>query len=232
MKLYIGNKNYSSWSMRPWVLMREFDIPFDEVLIRFDSVGTFDAGSTFKRSVAAVSPAGRVPVLVDDAGQSIWDTLAIAETLAERFADKPLWPREAAARARARSIACEMHSGFGALRGAFPQNLEASLPHVGAEQLAKNAAAAADLVRIDALWTDALNASGGPFLFGAYSIADAMYAPVAGRVLTYALPVGAAARGYIERLWSTKGVRAWVADALAEREFVADDEPYRRSRGA
>jgi glutathione S-transferase len=227
MKLYIGNKNYSSWSMRPWVLMREFDIPFDEVMLRFDA---FDANSGFKRRVAAVSPAGRVPVLVDDAGTSIWDTLAIAETLAERFPAKALWPRDAAARARARSIACEMHSGFGALRNAFPQNIEASLPQVGVEQLAKDAAAAADLARIDAMWADALGRSGGPFLFGAYSIADAMYAPVAGRIRTYALPVGEAASGYVERIWATKGVCAWVAQALEEHDFVAFDEPHRRSR--
>jgi glutathione S-transferase len=227
MKLYIGNKNYSSWSMRPWVLMREFDIAFDEVVLRFDS---FDADSKFKRRVAAVSPAGRVPVLVDDDGNSIWDTLAIAETLAERFPAKALWPRDAAVRARARSIACEMHSGFGALRNAFPQNIEASLPQVGVEQLAKDPAVAADLARIDAMWADALTASGGPFLFGAYSIADAMYAPVAGRIRTYALPVGDAARAYVERLWATKAVRAWVADALEERAFVAFDEPHRRSR--
>ncbi len=123
-----------------------------------------------------------------------------------------------------------MHSGFGALRNTFPQNIEASLPQVGVEQLAKNAAAAAELARIDTLWTDALASSGGPFLFGAYSIADAMYAPVAGRVRTYALPVGEAARAYVERLWATKAVRAWVADALEEREFVAFDEPYRKAR--
>jgi glutathione S-transferase len=169
-------------------------------------------------------------VLVDDAGTSIWDTLAIAETLAERFPAKALWPRDAVARARARSIACEMHSGFGALRNAFPQNIEASLPQVGVEQLAKDAAAAADLARIDAMWADALGRSGGPFLFGAYSIADAMYAPVAGRIRTYALPVGEAASGYVERIWATKGVRAWVAEALEEHDFVAFDEPHRRSR--
>ncbi len=228
MKLYIGNKNYSSWSMRPWVLMREFDIAFDEVMVRFDD--HMGPASNFKRAVATVSPAGRVPVLVDDDGHAIWDTLAIAETLAERFADKALWPRDAAARARARSVACEMHSGFAGLRGTFPQNIEASLPQVGAGQLAKNPAAAADLARIDSMWTDALATSGGPFLFGAYSIADAMFAPVAGRIRTYGLPVGDAARAYIDRLWATKGVSAWVREALAEQEYLDFEEPYRKSR--
>jgi glutathione S-transferase len=233
MKLYIGNKNYSSWSMRPWVLMREFDIAFDEVMIRFDD--TFAPDSSFKREIAAISPAGRVPVLVLDGGHgriglAVWDTLAIAETLAERFPDKALWPRDAYERARARSICAEMHSGFGALRGTFPQNLEASLPHVGTEQLAKNPAAAADLARIDAMWADALARSGGPFLFGAYSIADAMYAPVAGRIRTYGLPVGEAARAYIDRLWATRGVAAWVREALAEATYLDFEEPYRKSR--
>jgi glutathione S-transferase len=227
MKLYVGNKNYSSWSMRPWVLMREFDIAFDEVMLRFDGFGP---NSTFKQAALRVSPTGLVPVLVLDDGTAIWDTLAIAETLAEQCPDKPLWPRDAASRARARSIACEMHSGFSALRGTFPQNIEASLPDVGVEQLAKNAQARADLARIDALWTDALARSGGPFLFGAYSIADAMYAPVAGRVRTYALPVGDAARGYVERLWATKGVAAWVRDALAEQQYLDFEEPYRKQR--
>ncbi len=227
MKLYIGNKNYSSWSMRPWVLMREFNIPFDEVMLRFD---TFEADSSFKQAVLRVSPAGRVPVLVDDAGLAIWDTLAIAETLAERFPAQALWPRDATQRARARSIACEMHSGFGGLRSTFPLNIEATMPQVGAEQLAQNPAAAADLARIDALWRDALAQSGGPFLFGAYSIADAMYAPVVGRTRTYALPLSDASRAYADQLWATKGVSAWVTEALLERDFVAVDEPYRKGR--
>ena len=138
MKLLIGNKNYSSWSMRPWVLLKEFDIPFEEVMARFDS---FDAGSTFKATVAALSPAGKVPILVEDDGFSVWDTLAIAEYLAEKHAGKALWPRDARQRARARSVCAEMHSGFGALRNHFGMNIEASLPQVGARVLAENPAA-------------------------------------------------------------------------------------------
>ncbi len=225
MKLYIGNKNYSSWSMRPWVLLREFNIPFDEVMLHFDSL---EPGSAFKRSAAQVTPSGRVPTLVLDDGTSVWDTIAIAETLAEIHANKPLWPQHPASRARARSIVAEMHSGFGALRNAFPMNIEASLPEVGAEHLSGNAQAHADLARINAMWQDALQTSGGPFLFGNYSIADAFYAPVVSRARTYALPLSATSRSYADRVWSTQGVAAWVKDALAEKTFVDFDEPYRK----
>ncbi len=236
MKLYIGNKNYSSWSMRPWVLMREFGIAFDEVMLRFDG---FDADSRFKQAALRASPVGRVPVLVidDQPGADapkgalvVWDSLAIAETLAERFPDRALWPRAPAARARARSLCAEIHAGFGALRDACPMNIEASLPEVGARLLAERPALQADLARLAQMWTSALAASGGPFLFGAYSIADAFYAPVASRLRSYALPVPGDAAVYAERLWASDGVQAWVAGALAEHDFVAFDEPYRRQR--
>ncbi len=226
MQLFIGNKNYSSWSMRPWVLMRQTGIAFDEVLLRFDS---FDAGSAFKQAVYQHSPTGRVPVLVDD-GFAVWDTLAIAEYLADKFPDKALWPAERLARARARSLCAEMHAGFAALRGACPMNIEAALPEVGARVLAEQPVVAADLARIVAAWTDALGASGGPLLFGAFSIADAYFAPVASRIRTYALPVPPLVQGYIERLQACEGVAAWVRDALAEHDFVPFDEPYRRAR--
>jgi glutathione S-transferase len=227
MKLYIGNKNYSSWSMRPWVLLHQFDLPFDEVMLRFDSM---DEGSAFKQAITAVTPTGRVPVLVDHQGHVVWDTLAIAETLAEMHPQLHLWPRNAADRARARSNVCEIHSGFGGLRGTFPMNIEASLPDVGREMLLKRPEAARDVARIDALWTDALKASGGPFLFGDFSIADAMYAPVVARFRTYALPASTAASAYIERLWASKGVSAWVQAALAEHDFRDFEEPYRKAR--
>ena len=227
MQLYIGNKNYSSWSMRPWVLMRAFDIPFDEVMVRFDDFEA--ASSSFKRRVAEVSPTGRVPVLVDD-GFAVWDTLAIAEYLAERFPQHALWPRDARQRARARSVCAEMHSGFSALRTHCPQNVEAALPAVGARVLAEQAAVRSDLQRVHALWTDALQSSGGPFLFGPFGIADAYFAPVAGRIRTYGLPVSDAASAYIERVFASPGVAAWVRDALAERDFLQFEEPYRTSR--
>jgi glutathione S-transferase len=228
MQLYIGNKNYSSWSMRPWTLMRHYEIPFDEVMVRFDDFHAPDP-SPFKQRVAEVSPAARVPVLVDD-GFAVWDTLAIAEYLAERFAQHPLWPREPKARARARSLCAEMHAGFSALRSHCPQNLEASLPQIGQRVLREQSAVQADLQRLQAMWSDALRASGGPFLFGEFGIADAYFAPVAGRIRTYALPVSDTVQRYIERLWASPGVAAWVREALAERDFLAFEEPYRTTR--
>ncbi|TXH37744.1 MAG: glutathione S-transferase family protein [Burkholderiaceae bacterium] len=226
LTLYIGNKNYSSWSMRPWVLLRQAGIPFQEVMVRFDDMA---AQSAFRRTMAAVTPVGKVPVLVDD-GLVIWDTLAIAEYLAEQFPDRALWPADRAARARARSICAEMHSGFSALRSACGMNIEARLPHIGALALRDQPAVRADLARIVAMWSELLAQHGGPMLFGAFSIADAYYAPVAMRIRTYALPVTADLEAYINRLVALPGVAAWMTDALAEQDFVAFDEPYRLSR--
>jgi glutathione S-transferase len=227
LQLYIGNKNYSSWSMRPWVAMRQFGIPFEEVMLRFDS---FDADSQFKQALARVSPAGTVPVLVDE-GFSVWDTLAIAEYLAEKFPQHALWPRDVRARARARSLCAEMHAGFRALRGACSMNIEASMPEVGQRVLAEKPGVRADLERLAAAWQEALATSGGPFLFGDYSLADAYFAPVVARIRTYGLPLAStAAAAWAERLWASEGVQAWVADALAEKEFLAFEEPYRQAR--
>jgi len=227
MKLLIGNKNYSSWSMRPWVMLTQFDIPFEEVRIPFES---FAADSKFKAAVAERSPAGKVPVLVDDDGLAVWDSLAIAEYVAEKFPDKALWPRDARRRARARSVCAEMHSGFGTMRDVFGMNIEASMPDVGARVLAENAAARADLARMTQLWQEALAASGGPFLFGEFSIADAYFAPVVMRMVTYALPVPADVAAYIARATAAKGTAAWIRGALAEKEFLQFEEPYRTSR--
>ena len=226
MQLYIGNKNYSSWSMRPWVLARHFGLPVEEVMVRFDS---FEPDSRFKQTLGALTPTGKVPLLVDGT-LAVWDTLAIAEYLAERFPEHPLWPRDTAQRARARSLCAEMHSGFGALRSACPMNIEAALPEVGRQVLAEQPAVAADLARIVALWTEALAASGGPFLFGDFSNADAYYAPVVARLRTYALPVPPVVQAYMDRVWASPGVAAWVADALAEQDFLDFEEPYRRQR--
>jgi glutathione S-transferase len=223
VRLYIGNKNYSSWSLRPWLLLKHFDVPFDEVLLGFDGV----AGTpTFKRRALALSPTGRVPVLEDD-GLFIWDTLAIAEYLAERVATKPLWPTDPRARARARSVCAEMHSGFAALRSHFPMNLELSAPDIGPRVLGEQPQARADLARVDQLWTDALAASGGPMLFGDFSIADAYFAPVAARVRGYGLPVTDTSAAYVERIFALPAMQAWVQAALAEHRFVPEDEPYR-----
>jgi glutathione S-transferase len=225
LQLVIGNKNYSSWSMRPWVLMRQFGIAFDEIKLRFD----FSPDSAFYRELARHTPAAKVPVLRVD-GFAVWDTLAIAETLAERHPDLPLWPRNALQRARARSLCAEMHAGFGALRQHFPMNIEASLPAVGVRVMAEQPAVRADLVRVESMWAQQLDASGGPFLFGDFGIADACFAPVASRLRTYAPELSQAARAYVERVWGAPGVAAWVADALAERDFLDFEEPYRTSR--
>ena len=225
LQLVIGNKNYSSWSMRPWVLMRQFGIEFEEVKLRFD----FTPGSGFYQRLARFTPVGKVPVLVID-GFSVWDTLAIAETLADRFPDHPLWPRDPLQRARARSLAAEMHAGFGALRSHCPMNIEAALPAIGARVLADQAAVRADMVRIDAMWSQQLAASGGPFLFGRFGIVDAYYAPVVARMRTYGLPLSADAQAYADRVWAAPGVAAWVRDALAEKDYLDFEEPYRKSR--
>ena len=227
MQLYIGNKNYSSWSMRPWVLLRQFGIPFDEVMVRFDS---FDADSVFKTTMARVSPTGTVPVLVDDDGLVVWDTLAIAEYLAERHPEQALWPRDVRRRARARSVCAEMHAGFRALRNACPMNIEASLPEVGTQVLVEQPAVQADLNRLVAMWTEALADHGGPFLFGTFSIADAYFAPVVARLRTYALPVPTAIGAWMDAVWAAPGVADWVAGALAEQDFRAFEEPYRSRR--
>lgn len=224
LKLYVGNKNYSSWSMRPWVLMRQAGIAFDEVTVRFDS---FSADSSFKQALAQVTPVGKVPVLVDD-GRVVWDTLAIAEYLAEKFPEKSLWPRDVADRARARSVCAEMHSGFAALRGACPMNIEAHLPEVGALAWRDKPAVRADVQRIVAMWTSLLAEHGtGGFLFGPFSVADAYFAPVCMRLKTYALPVPAAVTDYIARVSALPGVRAWIDGALAEHDFRDFEEPYR-----
>ena len=226
IKLYIGNKNYSSWSMRPWVLLKQAGIPFEEVKVRFDS---FDPQSTFKQSLRSVTPTGRVPVLVDD-GLVVWDTLAIAEYLAEKFPDRQLWPRDATARARARSVCAEMHSGFSALRGRCPMNIEASLPQIGPLAMRDLPPVRADVERIVAMWAGLLEEHKGPMLFGGFSIADAFFAPVCMRLRTYGFSVPGPIGDYIQRLSALPGVKAWIDDALAEHDFREFEEPYRLSR--
>ncbi|MGE0330366.1 MAG: glutathione S-transferase family protein [Ramlibacter sp.] len=227
LTLYIGNKNYSSWSMRPWVLLKQAGIPFDEVMVRFDSFNSPD--SEFKRTILAVNPTGRVPVLVDD-GFAVWDTLAIAEYVADKFPDKKLWPQDAQARGRARSVCAEMHAGFGALRNACPMNIEAQLATAGAIAWRDQAAVRADVQRIVDMWTQLLEAHKGPMLFGEFTIADAYFAPVCMRIRNYALPVPGHITDYIRRVCALPGVKAWMDDALAEKDFVDFDEPYRITR--
>ncbi|MEO7548367.1 MAG: glutathione S-transferase family protein, partial [Ramlibacter sp.] len=209
LKLYIGNKNYSSWSMRPWVLLKQAGIPFEETLVRFDSMGP---GSDFRKNMQAINPAGLVPVLVDE-GFAVWDTLAIAEYAAEKFPEKQLWPKDAKARARARSNCAEMHSGFGALRSACGMNIEASFPQAGAIVWRDNPAVRADVQRIVAMWTEALEHHGGPMLFGEFSVADAYFAPVCVRLKNFSLPVPGHVTDYVRRVLALPGVKAWTDEA-------------------
>jgi glutathione S-transferase len=226
LKLYIGNKNYSSWSMRPWVLLKQAGIPFEEIKVRFDS---FEADSSFKNTVNAVTPTGKVPVLVDG-DLVVWDTLAIAEYLAEQFPDQTLWPRDKAARARARSVCAEMHAGFTALRGNCLMNIEAALADAGVLIWRDQPAVRADVDRLVTMWQELLAAHGGPLLFGQFSIADAYFAPVCMRLQSYALPVPPAIAAYVARVCALPGVKAWMDEAVAEQDFREFEEPYRLKR--
>ena len=206
LKLVIGNKNYSSWSMRPWVAMTAFNIPFQEVRIVLDQADT-------STRIAQYSAAERVPVLI--VGEtSVWDSLAICEYLAEQFPEKNLWPQDVAARAMARSICAEMHSGFTGMRSAMWMNIRASFPGKG-----HTPAAQADIGRICEIWENCLTAAGPHgFLFGDFSIADAFYAPVVMRFRTYGVSLAPALQGYADRVAAYPAVAQWIEGALAEKE--------------
>jgi glutathione S-transferase len=227
MQLYIGNKNYSSWSMRPWVLLTNAGIAFEEIKLRFDSM---EPGSEFKNAINKITPTGKVPVLVDD-GLVVWDTLAIAEYVADKYPAKNLWPQDIKHRARARSVCAEMHSGFTALRGACMMNIEASLPTEGALALRDKPAVRADVARIETIFSELLAQHGGPYLFGnQFTIADAYFAPVCMRFKTYALSQRADINAYVDRVRAAPGVAQWIADALVENDFRDFEEPYRLQR--
>ncbi|HEX2660744.1 MAG TPA: glutathione S-transferase family protein [Polyangia bacterium] len=214
MKLVIGNKNYSSWSLRPWLVLAHAQIPFEEKKVSFND-------PAFK---SHTGPAGKVPVLID--GELvIWDSLAIVEYLAETFPEKHLWPADRAARAVARSICAEFHAGFSALRNDLASNMTAALPGRG-----WNVRVQKDIDRVCALWRDARTRfarSGGPFLFGDFSIADAYYAPVTRRFVTYAIDLPDDAARYVETIAALPAMKAWLAEAATENDFFVEDEPYR-----
>jgi glutathione S-transferase len=219
LTLVIGNKNYSSWSLRSWLLMTEARIPFEEIRLSLFTA-SFDA------AIERFTPAGRVPVLIDRTGAdelAIWDTLAIAEYLAERFPERALWPTDVAQRARARSICAEMHSGFATLRSAWPMNVSARLPGRGWSVGVQN-----DIERLVAMWRACLERSGGPMLFGDFTIADAFFAPVVSRFSTYAAELPPDIAGYRDRILALDGMKAWAAAAASETDFLIEDEPYRR----
>ncbi len=213
LKLVIGNKRYSSWSLRPWLLMTHFGIPFEEVLVMLDT-------SEFKPTVLTYSPSGKVPCLVDG-DIHVHETLAIVEYLAELFPEKPIWPRDRAARALARALSNEMHAGFQGLRSACPMNLRRQFPFKD-----RGPAATADVARIVAAWRDARARFGasGPYLFGAFSAADAMFAPVVTRLDTYSWPVAADTRAYMDAVLTNSAFLAWKAGADAETAIIAADE--------
>ncbi len=213
LTLVIGNKAYSSWSLRPWLAMRQLGLEFNEVVIPMHRPET-------KAAMLAHSPAGKVPVL-KDGDITVWETLAILEYLNEAHAGGALWPADRAARAEARAIANEMHAGFGALRNHLPMNVRRTVA-----PLALTEGAAADIARIDAMWCGARArwGRGGPFLFGTFCAADAMYAPVVNRIHHYAVPVSQAARAYVDAMRDLPAMQRWNAEAAAESWVIEDEE--------
>lgn len=209
LALVIGNKNYSSWSMRPWLAMKQTGIPFVE-----HRIALYQPGS--RRRVLEYSPSGKVPVLKDGT-TTVWDSLAILEYLAEKFPDRRLWPEDVAARARSRSMSAEMHSGFAALRARMPMNLRNSYPGRGLTPEVE-----ADIARIVSLWTDSRAMASGPFLLGDFCIADAMFAPVATRFVTYGVKLPPVCQRYVDTLLALPAMQRWYADARAEREAVEE----------
>jgi glutathione S-transferase len=211
MKLIFANRNYSSWSLRPWLVLRHFEIPFEEEMALLNGEG-------WQENIRRKSPTGRVPVLVD--GELVVpETIAIIEYLADRFPALPIWPRDLADRARARAASAEMHAGFSSLRNLAPMNLRAShpgrIPYEAVES---------DLRRLEALWGQLLARSGGPYLFGAFCAADAMFAPVATRIRTYDLPTSDTAAGYVEAIYALPAFQEWLVEALKEPWIVEKDE--------
>ncbi len=213
LKLIIGNKNYSSWSLRPWIALKVAGIAFDEQVISLDA-------KDFKAQVTKVSGTGKVPALADG-DVHVWESLAILEYLAETFPQARLWPADPQARAQARAIAAEMHAGFVPLRRELPMNMWRP---VKPRELTPEAAA--NVARIDAMWTDCRNrfGAGGPFLFGAFGAADAMYAPVVSRFHTYGVAVGPVARAYMDAVTALPAWAEWRAAALREPWILAEDE--------
>jgi glutathione S-transferase len=213
LHLIIGNKNYSSWSFRPWLAMKVAGIAFEETVISLEA-------KDFKTRVMAMSGAGRVPVLIDGETR-VWESLAILEYVAEKFPAAALWPPQAAARAHARAVACEMHAGFLPLRRHLPMNVGRPV-----QARALDDGAATDVARIDAIWEECRTrfGSGGPFLYGTFGAADAMYAPVVWRLHTYAVAVSATARAYMNAMMALPAWQEWREAARREPWILPHDE--------
>jgi glutathione S-transferase len=215
MKLVIGNKNYSSWSFRPWIAMKVLGIPFEEILIPFGSpLGNPD----FRQRLSEYTPAGLVPVLADG-DTHVWETLAIMEYLSDKFPDKGVWPADMKLRTQARVLASEMHAGFGALRSECPVNWRRPI-----HERTLSAAAQANVKRVDAMWSECRAKHGGPFLFGKFCAADAMYAPMVARLNIYGQKVSREALAYMETMMALPAWAEWRATALKETWIVPEDE--------
>lgn len=235
--LYVGNRNYSSWSMRAGVLLRAYDIPFEEKLIRFDS---FAPDSQFKQTALALSPTGNVPILMDSDVQNrrgeplvINDTLSIFEYIAEKYPALSLWPSDLALRTQARNLCAEMHSGFNALRNHCGMNIGADLSHAGAIIWRDQPHVRADVARIEAAWADCMDLSGGPFLCGGFSAVDAYFAPVVMRLKYFALPTSLeTTQSYMSAVCDHPAVSDWVDQAIATAELLPIEEPYRLATDA
>ncbi len=213
LTLVIGNKNYSSWSLRAWIALKQTGAAFDEVRVALSLPET-------KGEILRYSAGGKVPVLIDGA-TTVWESLAICEYLAERFPAAKLWPETIAARAHARAVSAEMHAGFTALRGAMPMNCRADYPGKG-----MGPGVQGDIDRITVLWRDCRDrfGAGGDLLFGHFTIADAMFAPVASRFVTYAVDLDPVAGAYVAAIHALPAMRKWIAAGRAESEIIDDDE--------
>jgi glutathione S-transferase len=203
LTLYVGSKRYSSWSLRPYLALAHTGASFECKTILLDQEDT-------KSNIAKVSPAGKVPVLHHD-GLVVWDSIAICEYVNELFPEAKLWPADRALRAKARSISAEMHAGFAALRREMSMDIGTDLAGKG-----HTPESLADARRVMAIWREALGASGGPFLFGTFTIADAMYAPVTTRFVTYGVDLDATCRAYVDAVYALPGMQQWIADAAKE----------------
>ncbi|BBN80915.1 glutathione S-transferase [Pseudoalteromonas sp. A25] len=212
MQLYIGNKNYSTWSLRAWLILEKYNIPFEEVKLPLDT-------SVFYERLKGITPSMKVPTLVDQ-NTHVWDSLAICEYINDTYLSGDAWPRSGATKAKARAIACEMHSGFNALRNEMPMNIRAK------RRLTTSDACKKDIARIEQIWTEQMAhfADNGGWLFGQWSIADAMFAPVVLRFKTYGIELNPQARIYMETALSCPAMKSWVEAALLEHDIVAIDE--------
>jgi glutathione S-transferase len=213
LTLVIGNKNYSSWSLRAWLALRQAGLEFDEIRVKLDQPDT-------NANILVHTPSGRVPCLLDG-GITVWDSLAICEYVSETYLDGALWPRNPEARAHARAIVCEMHSGFPALRAHMSMDIRSRLPDKGRAALGKPGVAT-DVARIQAMWTGCLQRFGGPLLFGSFSIADAFFAPVVTRFATYGVALAAPLMGYANAVMALPAMQQWVVAAHAEPEVLYD----------